>query len=71
MFKIFCKFFCKHEWKLIQNITTESHIEHIKHTLGTDAVRRFTIYRDNIERKNIVILSCNKCGKLKRFVENV
>ena len=59
--------FCKHEWKVLSEITTESMAEHAANIGATINKGNETI----MERKHIQIVTCSKCGKLKRFVENI
>jgi len=67
--------FCKHKWELVSETTTKSKFE-----LATECAYRegmntskFTIPWQlcNADRKFIQIVQCTKCGKLKRFVENI
>lgn len=65
------KLFCKHTWTNVQEVYTESSLEHLKNTNGQtpstlkgDAMCLF-------ERKHITTFTCDKCGKIKRFVEGV
>lgn len=62
------KWFCKHKWKILQDITTESWLEHTK-KLGLNPLSALTFHY--FERKYITIVVCEHCGKLKRFVENI
>jgi hypothetical protein len=59
--------FHKHEWEILSETTTESQIEQLKR-LGTT---KCNIYNGMLDRKHIIILICKKCGKLKRFVEDI
>jgi len=61
--------FCKHEWKLISETTTRAAIE----VLGSVGMP-FHIDKGGphfTERKHIQLVQCDKCGKLKRFVEKL
>ena len=64
------RIFCKHEWKVLSESVTVSRIEHTVTLLGD---RDFDIpgHLCNANRKHIQIVACDKCGKLKRFVENI
>jgi hypothetical protein len=62
--------FCKHEWEVLSETTTKSDIEAI--------IERTPAHVENLKtracsgnRKHIAICSCRKCGKLKRFVEEL
>ena len=57
--------FCKHEWELISDTTTESQLE-LMHRLGRNP-EKWT--HSSMERKYIQVFVCKKCGKLRRFVE--
>ena len=58
--------FCKHDWKILSDETTESKLEHTAKVMPDLAEIRGSMC--NPERKKIQILTCEKCGKLKRFV---
>lgn len=59
--------FCKHEWMIISETTTKSQFEHMKeHGFTPNKVNGFAL-----ERKHIQVVICIKCGKLKRFVEDI
>ena len=60
--------FCKHIWVILSETTTKSAIE-VLHETG-QAPKTLT-GTEWFERKHIQIVSCGKCGKLKRFCENV
>lgn len=65
--------FCKHNWIIKQSITTPSKMEHwIKVTgskEGHPIPRNNFQYNESTDRKQITIIACDKCGKLKRYVE--
>ena len=59
--------FCKHKWETLSEKTTKSQVEHAREcglilTKGGG---------DVLERKYIQVVTCTKCGKLKRFVESI
>jgi 23S rRNA maturation mini-RNase III len=60
--------FCKHEWKLLLETTTESQMELIE---GLDMKITGDAHMRLFMRKHIQVFHCKKCGKLKRFVENI
>jgi len=63
--------FCKHKWEVLSSETTESNLELSTRCLkGIDEVT-LTPKRASPARKHIQIVACEKCGKLKRFVENI
>jgi len=59
--------FCKHEWEVISEIKTQSVIEYARELELT--ARNIRAY--DLERKLIQIVTCKKCGNLKRFVETI
>lgn len=59
--------FCNHEWRILSETTTESAYEHAKN-IGLIVTRGSTL---GLERKYIQIVVCDKCGKLKQFVEDI
>lgn len=59
--------FCKHDWKILSEITTKSRIE-VMVEAGCIEIRN--VFRA-ADRKYIQIITCVKCGKLKRFVEDI
>jgi len=61
--------FCKHEWKLLSEVTTKSKLQHMRDDCSFVANEfRGT---EMVSRKHIQVFTCNKCGKLKRFVEDI
>lgn len=58
---------CTHEWKILSEITTKSAVE----VLRDSGVARIQRLEDPTSRKIIQIFSCDKCGKIKKFVEKV
>ena len=64
---------CKHEWKVLSETITESKFEHAIKNFSIANVAEMCIPRQmsDATRKHIQVFSCNKCGKLKRFVETI
>lgn len=61
--------FCKHKWTILSETTTESLAEKAaKHNLTP---RAGTVNPYAFSKKLIQIVSCSKCGKLKKFVEDI
>ena len=60
------KLFCRHKWELISSETTESRFEHAVKILG--GAQNLPWQMSCVKRNKIDILSCDSCGKLKRFV---
>ncbi len=61
--------FCKHDWSVLSETVTKSKFE--------VATERMTHAKNlpwqlcDADRKHIQVFTCSKCGKLKRFVENI
>ena len=51
--------FCKHNWQVLNETTTKSKLELVQEN------------NSSFNSKNADILTCTKCGKLERFVENI
>jgi hypothetical protein len=58
--------FHKHEWEVLSETTSESKLEQAAR-LGASIKG----HGSGLEKKYILILQCKKCGKLKRFVEEI
>lgn len=64
--------FCKHNWKVLSEITTESLAEKVyKMTGQTGTSNTIGGMLEVHSKKLIQIVTCTKCGKLKRFVEKI
>lgn len=62
--------FCKHKWKLLSETVTESIFEHaMKQGVGRNIKLPWQLC--DAARKHIQVFTCEKCGTLKRFVENI
>lgn len=60
--------FCKHDWEILSEHTTESQIEHANN-MGIMITEGGSTLM--FERKFIQIIKCDKCGKIKRYVTEV
>ena len=60
-------FGCKHDWKVLSETKTESQLEQIKR-LGLQVTKGGSLA---CERKLIQIITCQKCGQLKRFETDI
>ncbi len=58
------KFFCKHEWKTISELTILSQADML-HDMG-----KVPNTHTSFIRKYITDYTCNKCGAIKRFKES-
>lgn len=67
-------FGCKHEWKLLSETVTkskyESSIEAVK-DLCANTKLSLPWQMCDADRKHIQLFTCEKCGKLKRYVEKI
>ena len=64
--------FCKHDWTVILERTTESKFEHnakVAKSWGSQA--KVNCHAGDSDRFHIVILTCKHCGKLKRYVSEI
>lgn len=63
--------FCKHNWTLLSETITESDFEHLIKTLDQLglAIGKISSAKAKCTRNHIQVFTCEKCGKLKRFVE--
>ena len=63
--------FCKHEWSILSETLTKSTFEMALSALDNRITGKINIPHQLCDdnRKLIQIVVCNKCGKLKRFVE--
>ena len=64
--------FCKHDWTVILERTTESKFEH-EVKVARSSLGQATLYcgAGDSDRFHIVILTCKNCGKLKRYVSEI
>lgn len=61
-----------HKWKVLITETTESNFEHaIKVLKGRSGNMKVPHQMCCTRRKRIDILTCDGCGKIKRFVTNI
>jgi len=67
--------FCKHKWKLITETFTDSKLEVFINTFKSNGLSLDDIPIPNrlldSEKKHIAILTCEECGKLKRFITDL
>ena len=61
------KLFCNHKWSLLSETVTKCKAELLV-SIGCTNVKNL---HDPVDRKFIQIVTCDKCGKLKRFVEGI
>ena len=64
--------FCRHEWKLLSETTTKSKFESSMEALPSGAQKMQLPWQlCDADRKHIQTFSCEKCGKLKRYVVQI
>lgn len=66
--------FCKHQWEVLSETTTESKYENsvkAARAAGVAVVTRMPWQMCDAKRKYICIVTCKKCGKLTKFVETI
>ena len=65
--------FCKHDWSVLSETVTKSKFESAMEALSQRCDGRVSVPHQMscAERKHIQIVTCSKCGELKRFVEYI
>lgn len=64
--------FCKHQWQIIADTVTKRRFEIVNSAMtGTKKLKVSHDADSMLRRKHIQLLHCTKCGKLKRYVENI
>ncbi len=65
--------FCKHEWRLLSDTVTKSRLEVAVGSLNTRGASEMNLPWQlcDASRTHIQVFACDKCGKLKRFVEEL
>lgn len=67
--------FCNHEWKVLSSTVTESKFEIAMKTIRESSPNNTNTTIPHqmccADRVFVEIVTCDKCGKLKRFVENI
>ena len=65
--------FCKHKWVILSEITTKAPIqvacEALERLMPEDGRFEIPEQMSQTERKLIQLVSCEKCRKIKKFVE--
>lgn len=62
---------CKHKWKFLSETTTESQLEHAARVMPPHTVKGYPSQVCDADRKHIQVFTCELCGRLKRFVEDI
>jgi hypothetical protein len=66
--------FCNHQWRVLSELVTTSKFEHaVSVVKGDGSLGKISVpsQMSCAERKHIAVFACDKCGKLKRFVEEI
>ena len=67
--------FCKHSWKMLSETITESKFEHSAKQIKMMGLGREKItipwQLSDASRKHIQVFTCEKCGKMRRYVEKI
>jgi hypothetical protein len=65
--------FCNHEWNVLSETVTKSKLENSIEAFRAAGGENFKLPRQLCcaERKHIQIINCTKCGKIKRYVEDI
>ena len=64
------KLFCTHKWILLHSEATESRFEVASKYIADESKVTIPWQMYDSTKKYIQILSCEKCGKTKKFVES-
>jgi len=65
--------FCKHKWEILSETVTKSKYESSMEASAILSVSNIKLPHQlcDADRKHIQVFTCSKCGKLRRFVENI
>lgn len=63
--------FCKHNWQVLSEVTTKSKLELMNENNVDWKAHDSNGVIVATKRKYIQTLTCTKCGKLNRFVEDI
>jgi hypothetical protein len=61
---------CKHDWKILSEITSDSKMETMQKT-GVTHIEGVGDMAEMCEKTIVQIVSCTKCGVIKKFVTKV
>ena len=61
--------FCKHDWELISKETTKSNVQAILESNSN--AKNFKYLYTDLQRYLIQIVVCKKCGKIKKFEDQL
>lgn len=64
--------FCKHKWTVQSEYTSSSKMEQMLDLVGKSPNPSNSYQlEDLLKRSRIVIMTCNKCGKVKKFKDTI
>lgn len=63
--------FCKHEWSLLSETTTESKFEVAMKAAEGHSDMKIPWQMCEAARKHIQVFKCSSCGKFVRYVEDI
>ena len=65
--------FCRYKWEVLSTEVTQSKFESSVLALSGVVKEKVNLPHQlcDADRKHIQIVTCSKCGKLKRFVEEI
>ena len=66
---MFKKLFCKHDWELISKETTKSNVQAILESNSCE--KKFKYLYTDLQRYLIQVFACKKCGKIKKFKDQL
>ena len=66
---MFKKLFCKHNWELISKETTKSNVQVILEANYNP--KNFKYLYSDLQRYLIQIVVCKRCGKIKKFKDQL
>lgn len=63
--------FCKHEWEVLSEVTTESKYEQLNRGGLYNLKANGALILELAARKHILTVTCEKCGEIKQFVNEI
>jgi len=64
--------FCKHDWKILSEMTTDSQMDKLNKKFEYCPVRFHKWDVSSLFAKQLIqLVTCTKCGKLKKLVTNI
>lgn len=63
--------FCKHEWKVISEVTTTSKYEQLNRGGLSNLKANGALILELMACNHILTVTCEKCGEIKQFVNEI